>query len=107
VGGRLKTKHNWFTLSQSKITNRETIFSRRLLWYTFKEYWFSFSLGAFAKLPKATISFVMSVRMKRLSFYWTEFVKFAYFSKICRENSGYLKIRQELGVLYMKTYSRL
>jgi len=30
-------------------------------------------LGAFAKLQKATISFVMSVRMEQLGSHWTDF----------------------------------
>jgi hypothetical protein len=30
-------------------------------------------LGAFAKLRKATVSFVMSVRMEKLGFHWTDF----------------------------------
>jgi hypothetical protein len=30
-------------------------------------------LGAFAKLLKATVSFVMSVRMEQLGFQWTDF----------------------------------
>jgi len=30
-------------------------------------------LGAFAKLRKATISFVMSVRMEQLGSHWTDF----------------------------------
>ena len=47
--------------------------------------------GAFAKLPKATLSFVMSIcpsaRMEQLGSHWTISVKFGgeYFSNICRE----------------------
>ena len=43
-----------------------------------------FLLGAFAKLWKVTISFVMSVRMKQLDSHWTDFMKFDIptFSKI-------------------------
>jgi hypothetical protein len=54
--------------------------------------------GAFAKLRKATISFVMSVRPSA----WNKsaptgriFMKFGEFSKICCENSGFVKIWQE------------
>jgi hypothetical protein len=51
--------------------------------------------GAFAKLRKATISFLMTVRlsvrpsvcMEQLGSHWKNFVKFdEYFSKICPEN---------------------
>jgi hypothetical protein len=42
----------------------------------------SLFLGAFAKLPKATISFVMSVRpsvrMEQLGFHWTDFHEIWY-----------------------------
>jgi len=56
-------------------------------------------LGEFAKFRKATISFVMSVRAST----WNSaligciFMKFdvEYFSKICRENSSFIKIGQE------------
>jgi hypothetical protein len=55
-------------------------------------------LGAFAKLRKATISSVMSVRpstLIQLGSYWTDFHEvFEYFSKICRENPSLIKIRQ-------------
>jgi hypothetical protein len=37
------------------------------------------SLGAFAKLRKATISFVMSVRLEQLGFHWTDFHEMWYF----------------------------
>jgi len=33
-------------------------------------------LGAFAKLRKATISFVMSVRMELLVSHWMDFIEF-------------------------------
>jgi flagellar assembly factor FliW len=46
-------------------------------------------------LWKATISFIMSVRPFALIF--------EYFSKICQENSSFIKIRQEQQVLYLKT----
>jgi len=68
-------------------------------------------LGAFAELRKATVSFVMSMRphgANRLpldGFSWN--LTFEYFSKICRENSSFVKIWQEWGVLYMKTSIRL
>ena len=55
-------------------------------------------LNAFATLRKATISFVVSVRphsTRRLpldGFSWTSMFK--YVSKICRENSRFIKIEQ-------------
>ena len=71
-------------------------------------------LSAFAKLRKATITFVMfvrssfrpSVRMEQSGlpldgFSWN-FV-FKYFSKICPENSSFIKIWQKQRILYMKT----
>jgi hypothetical protein len=39
----------------------------------FEELYFEQFLGAFAKLRKATVSFVMSVQMKQLGFHWTDF----------------------------------
>jgi hypothetical protein len=58
-------------------------------------------LGAFAKLRKATISFVMSVclsvRVEQFDSHWTDFSEIWYykiFPKICRENSSFIKIRQ-------------
>ena len=54
-------------------------------------------LGALAKLRKATVGFVMSVRphgTPRLpldGFSWI--LTFGYFSKICRENYSLIKIR--------------
>ena len=60
-----------------------------------------FFLSAFEKLQKATISVVMSVRlpvcMERLDFHWTNFHEiflYVYFSKICRENSSFIKTGQ-------------
>jgi hypothetical protein len=35
-----------------------------------------FVLGAFAKLRKATLSFVLSVRMEQLGSHWTDYLKF-------------------------------
>jgi len=58
-------------------------------------------LGAFAKSRKATISFVMSVRLyvriEQLGPHRTDFHEMLYedFSKICRENSCFIKIGQE------------
>jgi hypothetical protein len=54
-------------------------------------------LGAFAKLRKATSSFVMPVRvsviMEQLGSHWKDFQEmFEYFSKICPENSSATKI---------------
>jgi hypothetical protein len=65
-------------------------------------------LGAFAKVRKATISFVMSVRTHgtaRLPL--DRFLLHLIvedFSKIYRENSSFIKIWQEKWVLYLKTY---
>ena len=59
----------------------------------------------------ATINFVVSVRphgTTRLpldGFWWN--MIFEAFSKICRENSGCIKIRQKLRVLYVKTFSHM
>ena len=53
-------------------------------------------LGASQKLRKVTMSFVMSVRRSVcLSTHWTNFHGELYFSKICRENSSFIKIPQE------------
>jgi hypothetical protein len=72
-------------------------------------------LGAFAKFRKGTISFVMSVRpsarppvcphgtsgLPHGGFSWN-FI-FEYFSKMCGENSSFIKIKPEERVLYTKT----
>jgi len=71
-------------------------------------------LGAFAKLRKATISFIMSVclsiclsvrpsvcpyvRMEQFDCHWTDYHEIwclSIFSKICRKNSSYIKTCQE------------
>jgi len=59
-------------------------------------------LGTFAKLRKTTISFVMSVRpsvrMEQLGSHWTDFHEIWYlsiFSKVCWENSSFIKLWQE------------
>jgi hypothetical protein len=68
-------------------------------------------LGTFAKFWKATISSVTSVcphgttPLSLGGFWWT--LVFRLFSKICRENSNFIKIWQEWRVLYMKTFSHL
>jgi hypothetical protein len=53
-------------------------------------------LRAFAKLRKTTVSFIMSVRpyvsKEQFGSYWTDF---ELTSKICRENSSFIKIRHE------------
>jgi hypothetical protein len=57
------------------------------------------AVGAFAKLRKATVSFVMSVRSAK----WDQFGShwcsrnfiLAYFSQICRENWSFIKTWQE------------
>jgi hypothetical protein len=48
-----------------------------------------------------------SVRMEQLDSHWTDFHESLYLnflSKICRENSSFVKICQEQRVLYMETY---
>jgi len=61
-------------------------------------------LGAFAKLRKATISFVMSVRLSGHPSVWNNstptgriFMKFdmTMLSKICKENLSLIKVLQE------------
>ena len=70
-------------------------------------------LGAFAKLPKAIISSVMSVRLsvrtKELDSHLTDFehFKFRLLAKICCKNPSFIKIRQEERVLYVKKFSHL
>jgi hypothetical protein len=53
----------------------------------------------------------MFVNTEQLGFHWTDFDETFYsnffFSKICLENSSFIKIRQEERVLYMKTFSHL
>jgi len=81
---------------------------RTFLWYNnpavlVKQHVF---LGAFAKLWKATISFVMSVsphgttRLPLDGFSWNLII--GDFSKICHENSSFIKIGPELRVIYRK-----
>jgi len=63
-------------------------------------------LGAFAKLRKATNSFVMSIRphgtiqLPPNRFSWNSILE--HFSKLCQENSSFIKIEQESRVLHMK-----
>ena len=66
----------------------------RLTWSLF--------LGAFTKLRKATISFIMSVhssvRMEQLGSHCTDFDEtwyLSFFSKICAEYSSFIKIQQK------------
>jgi hypothetical protein len=62
-------------------------------------------LGAFAKLRKPTIRFLhvcLSIRKEQLGSHWTYFHEIRYFvdfSKICRENSSLIKLRQEWGAV--------
>ena len=68
---------------------------------------FSPFLGAFEKLQKATISFVMSVRPHGTTrpprnTFSCNFV-FEYFSKICPEISSFIKNLPIITALYMKT----
>ena len=70
-------------------------------------------LGAFAKFLKATIIFVVSVgtsvcphgttRLPRDGFSWS--LIFKHFSKICQENSSFIEIWQEKGVLCVNAYA--
>ena len=78
----------------------------------FVEVWFRFLVlrGTFTKLPKATISFVMSIhpsdRMEKLGSHCTDFHQYWYvsiFQKNCRANSNFNKIWQEQVILYTKT----
>ena len=62
----------------------------------------------FAKLRKATINFVMSVRVRMESNAWLPLDGFSWnlifqYSKICRENSSFVTIGQEWQIFYMKT----
>jgi len=63
----------------------------------------------FAKLRKATITLVMSVRVsawnETLGSNWTDFDENWYLNirKICRENSSFITIGQEWRIFYMKT----
>jgi len=50
-------------------------------------------LDAFTQLRKATISFVMSVRMERLVSHWTDFREFLY---LCIFRTTVLKIQASL-----------
>ena len=80
--------------------------SHIFFWY-FVVYVHGFFLGAFAKLQKATITFVMSVRphgTTRLplhEFLWN--LTFEYFSKIYRGYSSFTKIWLEWWALNVKT----
>ena len=64
-------------------------------------------LGALAKLRKAAIRFVMSVRpqgtTRLLPDGFSLNLIFKYFSKICPGNSSFIKIWQAWRILYMKT----
>jgi hypothetical protein len=78
-----------------------------MCYVSFYRYIFVQFLGSFVKLWKATVSFVMSVRLYgttrlpnyELSWNWT----FEYFSKIYHKNSSCIKIGHASPVLYMKT----
>jgi hypothetical protein len=78
--------------------------------YPYMSYKYPF-LGAFAKLRKAAVSFVMSVcpngvtRLALNEFSWN--LTFECLSTICRENSRFVKIWQELRVLYTKSNIQL
>ena len=66
------------------------------------------SLDTFTKLRKATVSFVMSVRLSAWNvsaFIGRNLTKIDVwvFSRICEENSFFIKIGQECWVFYMRT----
>ena len=64
-------------------------------------------LGAFAKLRKATVTFMSVCCMGELGSHWTDFDETWYlspFSKICLQNSRFIKIWPEWRVLHMKTF---
>ena len=69
------------------------------------------SLRASAKLGRATSSFVMSIHLYGKT--WLPLGGFSwnfeseYFSKICREYSGSIKVWKEQQLLYMKTNKHL
>ena len=90
---------------QSSSTHHEKIRRHRPSYLTSS---WTFLLGACAKLRKATISFVMSVRPSA----WTTRLPLdgssqnlihEYFSKICWANSYFIKIEREYRLHYMKT----
>jgi len=69
---------------------------------------FTYFLGAFAELRKATISIVMSVRLSSrlhgaIRLPLKDFHETWYIFKTCRETSSFIQIGQESRVLYMKT----
>jgi hypothetical protein len=86
----------------------------RIAFKTLRKNWIKFS-GAFAKLRRANISFVisvcpsagMSVRPHRTTWLPLDGLSwkllFDYFSKFCRENLSLMKIWHEWPVLYVKT----
>jgi hypothetical protein len=68
-------------------------------------------VGSFETLPKVAVSFVMAVsvyeiiRLPRDEFSLNLILK--DFSKICRENSSFIKKWQEERVIYMMTHVHL
>ena len=68
-------------------------------------------LGAFAKLRKATVSFVMYVRPHETTRLpldgFSSNLILEYFSKICRKNLSSIKIWREWRALYMKPSTHL
>ena len=88
-------RHAWFILVCYR--KRSPQFEYRITDPLHGEYlWF---LGAFEKLRKAIISFVMTVRLSVTTRLPLETLSrnlvFEYFSKICRENSSFVKMGQE------------
>ena len=61
---------------------------------------------AFTKLPKGTISFIMSVRMKQLGSLWTDFCRIVY-SECSTAQSGLLWLKHSCRTLYTRTWITL
>jgi hypothetical protein len=87
---------SWFSLAYHIQKRRSTLHTFILCAVIF--------VSAFAKLRKATISFVMSVLPPTASIFN---LTFTFFPKLCRENSSFIQIRQEHRVLYMRLFSHI
>ena len=67
-------------------------------------------LGAFMKLWRATVSFVMAVCTEQPSSHWTDIHEILYLSiflKICQENSSFIKTSRITGTLREHQYAFL
>ena len=97
----------WKLVPTSQTTQCVPIINTKLLIYCDGKVF----LGAFPKLRKATISFIVSVcpcicphRITRLPMDgFSSNLIFVYFSKCCYKNSSFIKISQELRMLYTKS----